>query len=338
MAHYKYSYIIAMVALSMATNAAAQSASVPTLVQGKPVRVGMAWQRVQSNYDRVARSIELAGGIPVMLPQMQPQGFDYDSTEIQSKYLDENGILLQPYADVIKLNTYYGCNTINTIDSVDAVVLLGGCDISPTLFANPEPWHGIEEERNYDTSRDLSEYLTVTYCLDHDIPVLGLCRGMQMLTVASGAPLIQDIGAYYASLGKEDHFIHRSNRDEEGKRHYTPHDVVIIEPQSMLHAITGADTIHNVPSWHHQAAGDLSGTNLIATAITAYNGINIIEAVERTDKPFAVGVQFHPEEAVRMHLDGEEQAERFMPLDKATEYFKALVVCARMVRDMKKQL
>ena len=297
-----------------------------------PIRIGMAWQRSTSNYDRVARSIKMAGGTPIYLPQLRPAGFEYDSTELQAKYLDENGILLQPYADIVKRNTYLNADSIQTIENVDAVVFLGGCDISPTLFRTPEPWHGIIEERNYDPARDLSEYLTMTYCLDHDIPVLGLCRGMQMLTVVSGAPLIQDLGAYYASLGKVDHYVHRSQRDEKGNRHYTPHDVVVTRTNSLLHAIAGTDTIHNVPSWHHQVARDVDSINLMITGITVHDGVEVIEAVEHTDKTFALGVQFHPEEAVRMNLDDEAKASHFMPYSLGLEFFKALIYNAKLTR------
>ena len=155
---------------------------------------------------------------------------------------------------------------------------------------------------------------------------------MQMLTVVSGAPLIQDLGAYYSSLGKKDHFIHRSDRDSEGNRHYTPHDVVVTSANSLLHAIAGTDTIHNVPSWHHQVAGNIDGTNLAVTGVTPHDGVEVIEAVERTDKTFALGVQFHPEESVRINLNNEPQASRFMSLNAGLEYFKALINSAKLTR------
>lgn len=296
--------------------------------QAAEVTVGIAWQQKASNFYRAIQAIKAAGGKPVILPQMRPAGFDYDGTEIQAKYLDGNGILLQQYADMVKRDTYHGTDIDSVMRDIDAVVFLGGGDISPTLFASPEPWHGIEAELNYQTTRDLSEYLTMTYCLDHDIPILGLCRGMQMLTVVSGAPLIQDLGTYYRSLGKQDRYVHRSARDADGNRHYTPHDVTVTDTTSLLYSICRTTTIHNVPSWHHQAAGDISGTPLRVTAVTTHDGVDVIEAVERTDRHFALGVQFHPEEAVRMHLAGEPQAAQFMPLEDAVKYFKALIGAA----------
>ena len=169
----------------------------------------------------------------------------------------------------------------------------------------------------------------MAYCLDNDIPVLGLYRGMQMLGVVSGASLIQDLTTYFDSMGIPYHYLHRMQRDAEGNRYYTPHDVAVTEQGSRLYAIVGADTIRDVPSWHHQVVGDVSGTPLRVTGVTATDGVDIIEAIERTDKRFALGVQFHPEEAVRKHLKGLPDADRFMPLDEAVAYFRALVAAAQ---------
>jgi len=289
------------------------------------VRIGLAWQLSESNYDRVIRSIKAAGAVPVVLDQMRPDGFDYEGDVIENKYLDDNGILLQSYADEIKKNTYKGTDIAQKMQDVDAVVFLGGGDVCPTLFANPEPWHGIEEERNYNATRDISEFITMAYCLDNDIPVLGLCRGMQLLGVVSGAPLIQDLGTYYATNGKKDHGLHRAISDVDGNRHYTPHTVTVVDTSSLLYSIVGSDVIYNVPSFHHQAVGSVKGTPLKVTAITSFDSIDVIEAIERTDKTFALGVQFHPEEAVRKELDNDADAYRFMSADEGLDYFRALI-------------
>ena len=147
-----------------------------------------------------------------------------------------------------------------------------------------------------------------------------------MLVVVSGAPLIQDLGQYFAAQGKDYHYLHRMQRDEQGKRHYTPHDVTVTDTTSILYRIAGTVHIRKVPSWHHQACGDVTGTPLKVTGITLTDGIPVIEAIERTDQTFALGVQFHPEEAVRRSLDGE--IARFMSLKEGLAYFQMLITQA----------
>jgi len=296
-----------------------------TAGDGERVRVGLAWQPSVAACERVVLSIEAAGGEAVMLPQLCPAGFDYDSTVLSPKYTDEMGVLRQEYADIVKRQTYHGTDADELLSGVQAVIFLGGGDISSTLFAVPQPWHGIADDSPANATRDVSEYLTMAYCLDHDIPVLGLCRGMQMLGVVSGASLIQDLGKFFDEMGKKYHFLHRMQRDAEGNRHYTPHDVIVTDGASLLYAISGTNIIHAVPSWHHQVVGDVTGTPLRVTGITSTDGVDIIEAIERTDKTFALGVQFHPEEAVKKHIKGEPDADRFMPLEEAVKYFAALI-------------
>ena len=295
------------------------------------VRVGMAWQPNEAAYERVIMSIEAAGGEAVILPQMRPAGFQYDDMELNHEYVDEMGVLRQEYANIVKRDTYQGNNADSLLCGVQAVVFLGGGDISPTLFTVPQLWHGIPDDSPANATRDVSEYLTMAYCLDHDIPTLGLCRGMQMLGVVSGAPLIQDLERFFDEMGVFYHFLHREQRDAEGNRHYTPHDVIVTDHNSLLYSIAQMDTIRNVPSWHHQVVGDLTGTPLRVTGVTPTDGANIIEAIERTDKTFVLGVQFHPEEAVRKHLDDKEDAARFMPLEEALTYFHALIRAAECV-------
>jgi len=296
---------------------------------GQRVRVGLAWQPTATSYERVVLSIEAAGGEAVILPQLRPAGFDYDGMKISPRYVDENGVLRQEFADIVKRDTYHGTRADSLLAGVQAVVFLGGGDISSTLFAVPQPWHGLADDSPANATRDVSEYLTMAYCLDHDIPVLGLCRGMQMLGVVSGAPLIQDLGRYFDEMGKDYHFMHRMQRDAQGKRCYTPHDVVVTDSASLLHDIAGTGTISDVPSWHHQVVGDVAGTPLRVTGVTPTDGVNVIEAIERTDKHFALGVQFHPEEAIKQHIKGEQGASRFMPLDEALKYFTSLIAHAR---------
>ena len=133
---------------------------------GDKVRVGIAWQPNAGSYDRVIMSIEQAGGEAVILPQLRPAGFKYDGMVLSPKYVDEIGVLRQEYADIVKLYTYHGTDADSSLTGVEAVVFLGGGDISSTLFAVPQTWHGIADDSPADATRDVSEYLTMAYCLD----------------------------------------------------------------------------------------------------------------------------------------------------------------------------
>ncbi|MBR2697351.1 MAG: gamma-glutamyl-gamma-aminobutyrate hydrolase family protein [Clostridia bacterium] len=92
------------------------------------------------------------------------------------------------------------------------VLFTGGEDISSTPFFDPEPWHGIAAEIDHNAKRDVSDCLTMGCCLDNDIPVMGICRGMQMPGVVSGAEMIQGIPAWFAELGVEYDDTHLSRK------------------------------------------------------------------------------------------------------------------------------
>ena len=237
--------------------------------------------------------------------------------------------LLQQYADMIKLGLL-ASNADDAVKDVKAVVFTGGEDIEPTLLSMPEPWHGIEAEKDYNATRDISDYLTMAYCLDRDIPMLGMCRGMQMLVVVSGGTIIQDIPTYFELLGKPYHNEHRNMVEPGQYRDYAAHDVDVLDHSSWLYRITGSDVIHGVPSWHHQCVGSVEGTPLRVAGRTMTEGVSIIEAVERTDKTFAIGLQYHPEAAIVKRLDGAANASQFMSYNEALVYFKALVEQAKL--------
>ena len=291
------------------------------------VLIGIAWRADTESefYTNVVRAIEEAGGIPVMLDQVYPNGYTLEGSILSASYTDEQGILLQTFADEVKTLPASGSNVAAAVGSVSAVVFTGGEDISPTLMRTPEPWHGIEEEKDYNVTRDVSDYLTLAYCLEQDMPVMGMCRGMQMLSVVSGATLIQDIPTYFDGQGITYEFMHRNQCQPGQYRDYASHVVSVTNRESHLYHITATDTIIGVPSWHHQCVGSVSGTPLVVTGVTNTHGIDIIEAVERADKTFCVGLQFHPEAAIVKHLDHVANASQFMSYDHALLYFKELV-------------
>ena len=177
---------------------------------------------------------------------------------------------------------------------------------------------------DYNAERDVSDYLTMSYCLDNDIPVMGLCRGMQMLSVISGAEMIQDLPAYFAESGIKYDYQHRNEKKSaDSYRDYAHHDVTV-EINSHLYWLTDSDVLHAVPSWHHQAVKNVDNTRLMVTGYTETNGLRIIEAVERTDKTFAVGLQFHPEAVVAKNLDHAENRNEYMDYGTALKVFRKI--------------
>lgn len=290
--------------------------------------IGIAWREslTGSSYIGTYNAIEAIGAKPVLLGQVRSTDLSYTDGKIDAAHLDENEILLLDDANNIKRYTHSHSNAADVMQNIDAVVFTGGEDISPTLFATPEPWHGIEAEKDFNTTRDVSDYLLLSYCIDNDIPTLCICRGAQMLGVVAGAPLIQDIPTYYAGLGIDYNYIHRYNKSNpDAAKEYISHPSVVTRKNSLFYDIIKTDTLHGCPSWHHQAIGDLSNTSAVVTATTISQGVEIVEALEIPDKEFIVGVQFHPE-----YVMAKEDSEgKYM--DKATtlRFFEALARAAK---------
>ena len=191
------------------------------------------------------------------------------------------------------------------VGQVDAVLLTGGGDVDPALYGQPR--HPSVDDA--EPGRDEFEIDLVRRAMDADVPVLAICRGAQVLNVAAGGNLVQDIPTSIAST-----LSHRVTRPSDAVAHE-----IRVREGSRLHAALGpsVDTscTCRVNSRHHQAIGDI-GKGLIASA-AAEDGI--VEGVEAPGARFCVGVQWHPENFWRT---GE-----FKPL------FEALVAAARDSRD-----
>ena len=285
------------------------------------VRVAIAWSCNLDSYSFVSTvmSVREAGGEPVVLDMVRSTDLTYEGDMLKGA-TDEHGCLTPEAARLMKENTWHNTDAAEQMEGIGCIVFPGGYDISPALFRNEQPWHGIEDEE-YSAERDVSDYALMTYCLDQNIPTLAICRGMQLLAIVSGAEMHQDIGQWFESEGVEYSGIHR---DAE-KLHYVPHSVEIIDRHSLLRGMTGKTSLRGCPSWHHQAVKTVRDTPLRVTARTVTDGIPIIEGLERTDKDWVVGVQYHPEVAVRYYVDEEENANQFMDMDDALVYFRAVI-------------
>ena len=297
--------------------------------ESQPARIGIAWRcdSTSLTYVSTVRSVREAGAIPVPLPQFKSPVMAYDGDQLLPQYTDAHGVLRQEYADALKADPLAGQDIASVLTGLDAVIFTGGSDISPTLYKTPEPWHGIDGEGNCDAHRDVSDYILMSWCLEREerLPVLCICRGMQMLAIVSGATMIQDLRTYFHEQGLSYNDEHRTEPTADHGRDFATHDVNVTDASSLLRKIVGSDVIKRVPSWHHQALRSVEGTPLKVTAVAPTAGIDIIEGIERTDKPFFIGLQYHPEVAVAKHADGANDASRFMSYDDALRYFRALI-------------
>jgi putative glutamine amidotransferase len=187
------------------------------------------------------RSVEQAGAVPVVLAPVRP---------------DDTGLVL---------------------DRLDGVVLSGGVDVDPALYRRePHAKLGRVNRR-----RDDFELALVSEALRRDVPILGICRGQQVLNVARGGTLVQDIPSQWT--GAMDH-------DARGRRSRRTHDVDVL-PGSRLHAILRRDSVP-VNSFHHQAVEQV-GDGLVVSARCPGDGM--VEGLEIPAARFVVAVQWHPE-------------------------------------------
>jgi putative glutamine amidotransferase len=165
-------------------------------------------------------------------------------------------------------------------EGMDGLLIPGGVDLDPTVFG--ETPH--ERLGRTDPARDRVELQLVRWAIDDQKPVLGLCRGLQVINVALGGTLYQDLEAQYPNALKHDYFPNYGF-----ERDYLAHTVTLT-PGSRLHHALDAGSI-SVNSMHHQGIKVLGRS--LAPAATAPDGL--IEAVEACDDSFLVGVQWHPE-------------------------------------------
>ncbi len=265
-------------------------------------RVGVAWRSDQQSESFVAtcEAIEAAGGEPILLPQVMSADFTYEEGMLVDA-TNADGSLSDAAAKRVRCNTWQGSNAPSVMEGIAAVVFPGGEDISPSLYYDPQP---VQTREGFSAERDVSDYLLMSYCLEQDVAVLAICRGMQLLSVVSGAEMIQDIPEALQAFGLDDTCVHRNEPEEpDAYRDFAFHDVTVTDRESLLYRLVGAEVISSAPSWHHQAVKSVEGTRLKVTGTTETGGVDMIEAVERPDKAFVLGIQFHPEIAVVRALD-----------------------------------
>lgn len=163
---------------------------------------------------------------------------------------------------------------VNTLEHIDALILSGGGDINP-LWAGEEPspkLHGINQER------DLPELLIARLAYNRQIPMLGICRGIQTLATAFGGKVAQDISD-----------VANIKHSQDADRSEPTHSVIIDEDSSLFDIYKSTKVMVN--SFHHQAVAE-AGDKF---RVIAKSSDGIIEAMESSEFKSILGVQWHPE-------------------------------------------
>ena len=189
------------------------------------------------------QSVLRAGGIPMVIP---------------------------PYEDMSTL--------LAMLEQIDGLLLSGGGDLNP-LYTGEEPVPGLH---SICPQRDEAELRLIRLAFNRQIPILGICRGIQMLAAALGGSLYQDLDSQYHDKPLIKH-------SQDLPREYASH-TVCIETDSLLHRIMQADSLA-VNSFHHQAVREC-GPHL---HIVAQAEDGVIEAIESNEHKSILGVQWHPE-------------------------------------------
>ncbi|MFN2363178.1 MAG: gamma-glutamyl-gamma-aminobutyrate hydrolase family protein [Halarsenatibacteraceae bacterium] len=211
-------------------------------------------EREESKYNKVncnyINAISEAGGQPIIIPEL---------------------------SNLKKAEKY--------IDLIDGLVFSGGQDISPVLYGET-PISELET----DLVRDKWELELFKLAYQEKIPLLGICRGMQLFNIALGGTLYQDIIEQY-----DKELVHLA-KNEKNQVEYIQHKVSITEGTKLSEYMCEDEIIVN--SYHHQSVRE-TGKNL---KVAAKSQGGIIEAIETTEDRFLIGVQWHPEDLIKEYL------------------------------------
>ncbi len=222
----------------------------PRLMHQVPNELGFRNKRLQYLEESIAHWVMAHGALVFMLPTLVEHG------DIERK--------------TIKVSDY--------IRELDGLILQGGADLSPESYGET----ALRPEWNGDRVRDLYEIELFWECMIQGKPILGICRGCQLINVALGGTLYQDLPSQFPGIAE--------HNDRE--RYDTLRHAVEFLPDSLLRSIYGGMNGGLITSIHHQAIRKL-GKDLAVEALSVPDGV--IEAIRWRGKGFVLGVQWHPE-------------------------------------------
>jgi putative glutamine amidotransferase len=165
----------------------------------------------------------------------------------------------------------------DVLDGLDGLLLSGGADVDPGMYGRERHAKTV----NTRPDRDRAEIALARRALERDLPLLGICRGMQVLNVALGGTLVQHL---------PDDVGHTDHRRSLGSFDNADHDVRLA-PGSLAARVAG-ETCHATKSHHHQGVDEL-GEGVVASGWSVLD--ELVEAIELPDRRWALGVQWHPE-------------------------------------------
>jgi len=201
-------------------------------------------------YEEYINAVVKAGGIPIVLP----------------------------IVDDLKL-------VRQQIDSCDGIIMTGGNDVHPKFYSEDQNLH--KTLQIVSSRMDLYQMELARLTIEKNMPILGICRGMQLINVVNGGSLYQDLSE------KSGEILKHGDADLSNETEHS----ISIESESILKGILGESVVVN--SYHHQSVNRI-GDGL---RVTAYTADGVIEAIEMTGKRFVVGVQWHPEMMLAVNDD-----------------------------------
>lgn len=226
---------------------------------------------IQSHLDNVYATLPEAGHRPMIGLTANYTNPDATLCDFYYKQVVRAGgipVIIPPVADSNII--------INTIDSLDGLILTGGADYNP-LWTGEEPSARLQ---GINAERDLPELLLTRLAYNRQLPMLGICRGIQTLATALGGKVMQDIYENIPNAIKH---------SQDADRCEASHSIELTEG-SMLHDIFGKNRLM-VNSFHHQAVAE-TGPKF---TITAKASDGVVEAMESSEHKSIIGVQWHPE-------------------------------------------